>query len=106
MIYEDDEMDKLKEIIKKKDNEIKELKENEDNIKEELFKCNALLEILHDFIVDIKDFNIIKNDINYYRKLVYYYILLEEEFEPLYYYLIENQKIYCTEEEFYQENEA
>ena len=106
MFYEIDEMDKLKEIIEKKDNEIKELKENEDNIKENLFKCNALLEILHDLIVDVRDFNIIKNDINYYRKLVYYYILLEEEFEPLYYYLIENQKIYCTKEEFYQENEA
>lgn len=106
MFYEIDEMDKLKEIIEKKDNEIKELKENEDNIKENLFKCNALLEILHDLIVDVRDFNIIKNDINYYRKLVYYYILLEGEFEPLYYYLIENQKIYCTKEEFYQENEA
>lgn len=106
MFYEIDEMDKLKEIIEKKDNEIKELKENEDNIKKNLFKCNALLEILHDLIVDVRDFNIIKNDINYYRKLVYYYILLEEEFEPLYYYLIENQKIYCTKEEFYQENEA
>lgn len=105
MLYAEDEIENLKKIIENKDNEIKELKENEARIKENLFKCNSLLEILYDYIVDIKGFNFVKNDINEYRKMVYYYILLEEEFEPLYYFLMQDQKIYCTNEEFNKSNE-
>lgn len=105
MLYAEDEIENLKKIIENKDNEIKELKENEAKIKENLFKCNSLLEILYDYIVDIKGFNFVKNDINEYRKMVYYYILLEEEFEPLYYFLMQDQKIYCTNEEFNKSNE-
>lgn len=105
MLYAEDEIENLKKIIESKDNEIKELKENEARIKENLFKCNSLLEILYDYIVDIKGFNFVKNDINEYRKMVYYYILLEEEFEPLYYFLMQDQKIYCTNEEFNKSNE-
>lgn len=105
MLYAEDEIENLKKIIENKDNEIKELKENEARIKENLFKCNSLLEILYDYIVDIKGFNFVKNNINEYRKMVYYYILLEEEFEPLYYFLMQDQKIYCTNEEFNKSNE-
>lgn len=105
MLYAEDEIENLKKIIENKDNEIKELKENEARIKENLFKCNSLLEILYDYIVDIKGFNFVKNDINEYRKMVYYYILLVEEFEPLYYFLMQDQKIYCTNEEFNKSNE-
>lgn len=100
MLYAEDEIENLKKIIESKDNEIKELKENEDTIKEYLFKCSSLLEILYNYIVDIKGFNFVKNDINEYRKMVYYYLLLEEEFEPVYYFLMHDQKIYCTNEEF------
>lgn len=105
MLYAEDEIENLKKIIESKDNEIKEIKDNEDTIKEYLFKCSSLLEILHDYIVDIKGFNFVKNDINDYRKMVYYYLLLEEEFEPVYYFLMQDQKIYCTNEEFNKSNE-
>lgn len=105
MLYAEDEIENLKKIIESKDNEIKEIKENEDTIKEYLFKCSSLIDILHDYIVDIKGFNFVKNDINDYRKMVYYYLLLEEEFEPVYYFLMQDQKIYCTNEEFNKSNE-
>lgn len=105
MLYAEDEIENLKKIIENKDNEIKEIKENEDTIKEYLFKCSSLLDILHDYIVDVKGFNFVKNDINDYRKMVYYYLLLEEEFEPVYYFLMQDQKIYCTKEEFNKSNE-
>lgn len=105
MLYADDEIENLKKIIESKDNEIKELKENEAGIKENLFKCNSLIEILYDYIVDIKGFNYVKNDINDYRKMVYFFLLLEEEFEPVYYFLMQDQEIYCTKEEFNKSNE-
>ena len=105
MLYADDEIENLKKIIESKDNEIKELKENEVGIKENLFKCNSLIEILYDYIVDIKGFNYVKNDINDYRKMVYFFLLLEEEFEPVYYFLMQDQEIYCTKEEFNKSNE-
>lgn len=105
MLYAEDEIENLKKIIENKDNEIKELKENEAGIKENLFKCNSLIEILYDYIVDINGFNFVKNDINEYRKMVYYYLLLENEFEPLYYFSMQDQEIYCTKEEFNKSNE-
>ncbi len=104
MFYEIDEMDKLKEIIEKKDNEIKELKENENQLKDAIVKCNTLIEHIEECYYDIKNFNILKNSKVYYQQLVYLTSLLNEEMQPLYEFMLDSD-YFCTNEDF-KENEA
>lgn len=104
MFYETEEIYKLKEIIGKKDNEIKELKENENQLKDAIVKCNTLIEHIEECYYDIKNFNILKNSKVYYQQLVYLTSLLNEEMQPLYEFMLDSD-YFCTNEDF-NENEA
>ena len=104
MFYETEEIYKLKEIIKKKDIEIKELKENENQLKDAIVKCNTLIDHIEECYYDIKNFNILKNSKVYYQQLVYLTSLLNNEMQPLYEFMLDSD-YFCTNEDF-KENEA
>lgn len=99
MFYETEEIYKLKEIIEKKDNEIKELKENENQLKDAIVKCNTLIDHIEEYYYNIKNFNILKNSKVYYQQLVYLTSLLNEEFQPLYEFM-QDSNYFCTNEDF------